>query len=232
MRLELTKCLDDFDYEGAHLFQKALRSKSLEYNALVSIEKPNNDEIRRYQRKALRTEATVKSVKEELATSKRKERYMAYLRNRLKESENQLDEYNNIIISLHKTNKSEHIDNDFVLIEIEHFFVSDRGMFCIELYDHHPHYILVSNLEDSLSIEYVISDVNPRVRKIVNHSELNLSRLGFKSIQEDVWKLTLAKNEVDRDQVLYVLSSICFDVIRPSKDVVSKLTVDRSLLDR
>lgn len=232
LKSEIEQCLGDFDYEGAHLFQRALRFKSIEENAIRSRLQGNNYEIRKVEREIRLAEGKVAYYSEKVSDklSKIRPKRKKYLKTQISHYKQLIDRYTNQIITLYKTSKLKHIDNDILIHTVEQLLNDELEWICLEIVGNGISYITILNQEHNLEVEFVKGDVDPRSRMVNVQFQHFLLGLGFVKNDLNNWTLIIDIRNVVQDHIMVILSSICFDVIRATNDTTCKLIVQNRLI--
>lgn len=223
LRLELEQCLIELDYKAAHLYQKAINYKSTEANAIRNRLQPNNEEIRECRRKVRSAERKIEHLNKKLNVKIDNPRRKKYIENEINNYRKQIDSFSNQIIILHKSNKLRHIDNDDLIEAVEQLIDTDLDSIHLEVKDYYTNYISMINLENYINVEFIKSCVNKRAREVTPNYKIFLSKMGFTQNEYNTWTLHIDRTKTTKEQIILLISSICFDVIRTSKDTTCNL---------
>lgn len=228
LQRELNNCLEDFDYEGAFYFQKAIWSKSNDIMAIRRRMECNLDEINTSQMRVCFASNSIEKYEKRLLSESLDDRLTEQFNERIKYYKKEINDHKNKISLFRQTNRSKHIDNDNLLIGIENLFKEDSGILCLEIFNYHLNYISVLNNGSEFKIEFQKCSIREQERKI--HHKLfkeKLSRLGFRIDSLLSWNLILLKENCSIEQIHQIISVICFEIIRPTKRAKCNLIIIR-----
>jgi len=219
---ELEKCISssDPDYEGAIVFQKAVRSKSAEIRILTRRRDSNTDEINDSKSDLFYKRNQIKKQEDRLLDYPGPPRNIPRIKEQLKFYKQELDEINNKIIELNLTNRSKHLDEDILLTEIENLFEKNTRFLCLEFGDNRFNFdptfkfLSILNLENEIQIEYGHSSVRLNDRKISHHLfRSKLVKIGFQLDHHLNWNLFLKKEQTSPKLIHQIVSILCFELI-------------------
>lgn len=228
LSLQLKNCLSDFDYQGAHLFQTALYHKRIEVDTITKRLQSNNREIVTLKRKVHFANKKIENYKEQLAKHSKNEKRKEYIVKQLEFYTDELNEFSNNIISLHKSRKLLHIDNDLLINTVEHLIANNFNSICLEIKEHDLYFISVFNVGESMEIEFVKASIIARNRVISTHQKGFLNKLGFSRSDFDNWNLVLNRKITDPEKIIHILSSLSFDVIQTTSNATCNLMIQKN----
>jgi len=133
LKSELDKCLKDFDYENAHIFQKTIRLKSMEINAIERRLQKNYAEIQRCKLNIKMNRSYLKRIEEQLQSDKIRQANKKYLLEQHEEYNQEQDSHLEELTRLKNTNYFFQVDSDIVIEEVERLLDSGSKMLCLEL---------------------------------------------------------------------------------------------------
>lgn len=230
LSLQLQNCLSDFDYQGAHLFQTALYRKHIEVDIITKRLQSNNREINTLNSKVNFANEKIENYKKQLAKHSKNDKRKDYIVKQLEFYKHELNEFSNNIISLHKSCKLLHIDNDLLANTIEHLIANKCNSICLEILEHKLYYISVFNSGENIKIEFVKASIMAHNRVISTHQKGFLYKLGFTRSELDNWILVLNRESINHEKIIYILSSLSFDVIQATSNATCNLIIQENFV--